>query len=769
MVDFLDHLLEWSGDHAIFLLVLSRPEGTDRRGLVLSRRSVTTLPLDPLSDEVMGELLDGLVTGLPQTARARIVERAEGIPLYAIETVRGLLDKGVLEKGDDGLLHLRGDLGELETPPGLTALIASRLDALGPDERRLVKECSVLGGSFPRQGVEAVSDIDPGGLDKLLSSLVRKEVLTVRADKFSPERGQYAFTQSLIRSVAYDMLTRSERKARHLRTAEHLRTAFPDEGAEVSEVIAAHLHDAYRAAGNDADADELRARASAAYRAAAERAESVGAPDAAEVAYTTALELSTDEAQRAELAEKAGRMAFRGGFNERAASHLEAAIAGHTAAGRVIDAARVTAPLSWAIYSLGRTEEAIDLIRETLASVNTESLPPVVVAELQAYAGTALAFTEHPDEAHERLDAALVLSQQYELAEPLAIALNLKALLLAKEGRVEEARLLLEGSLAVAKRHALEFESTAENNLAVFLVLHDLAGAEEHLHAALGLARRLGARQTEAVFADSLMNVLITLGRFDEAEELGTDVLASSDFPYPGTFYLHLLLGYLDALRGRLESARQHFGHVERPAETAELQSRVFYGFAASVLAFAKGDFRTALDEARQALAAPGSNQGLEGLAALRECLPVAIDAALALQAIEEAEKLVDVVAARPPGATPLFLRAQLHRACALVSAARGDTGDVEAGLEAAEKGFRDLNYPYWTARVQLDLAEWLARQGRLDESARIATEAAAAFETLGAAPMLAHARALLEPEMVRNPGADAERAVAQGRPSLSE
>ena len=132
MVDFLDHLLEWSGDHAIFLLVLSRPEGTDRRGLGLSRRSVTTLPLDPLSDEVIGELLDGLVAGLPQSARARIVERAEGIPLYAIETVRGLLDKGVLAKGDDGVLHLVGELGELEIPPGLTALIASRLDALGP-------------------------------------------------------------------------------------------------------------------------------------------------------------------------------------------------------------------------------------------------------------------------------------------------------------------------------------------------------------------------------------------------------------------------------------------------------------------------------------------------------------------------------------------------------------------------------------------------------------------------------------------------------------
>ena len=98
---------------------------------MLSRRSVTSLSIDPLSAEVMGELLDGLVTGLPDGARARIVERADGIPLYAIETVRGLLDKGIVAKSDDGTLHLVGELGELEIPPGLTALISSRLDALG--------------------------------------------------------------------------------------------------------------------------------------------------------------------------------------------------------------------------------------------------------------------------------------------------------------------------------------------------------------------------------------------------------------------------------------------------------------------------------------------------------------------------------------------------------------------------------------------------------------------------------------------------------------
>ena len=93
----------------------------------------------------------------------------------------------------------------------------------------------------------------------------------------------------------------------------------------------------------------------------------------------------------------------------------------------------------------------------------------------------------------------------------------------------------------------------------------------------------------------------------------------------------------------------------------------------------------------------------------------------------------------------------------------------MEENLVAVEMTFRDLGYPYWTARAQLDRAEWLAGQGRLDESARLAAEAAATFETIGAAPMLARARALLEPEMVRNPSADGERAVAQSRPSLSE
>ena len=401
------------------------PAGRDRppRPRPVRAGPSPTLPLDPLPDEVMGELLDGLVGGTSRHRAPRIVERAEGIPLYAIETVRGLLDKGFLEKLDDGTLRLLGDLdelGELEIPPGLTALIASRLDALAPDERRLVKACSVLGGSFPRQAIEAISDTDPVALDELLSSLVRKEVLTVRADKLSPEKGQYAFTQSLIRSVAYDMLTRAERKARHVRTAEHLRSAFPDEGAEVAEVIGAHLYDAYKAAGEDPDGDELRAAACEAYTRAAERAESVGAPEAAESAYLKAAELSADEAEQASLTQRAGQMAQFAGWNERAVVQFEAAIAAHVKAGRVAEAAQVTARLGASLNALGRGELSIALIREALATLDEETAPPAVLAALQTALGGGLQFSGRSDASAEPVERALILAQRHELPEVLA-------------------------------------------------------------------------------------------------------------------------------------------------------------------------------------------------------------------------------------------------------------------------------------------------------------------------------------------------------------
>jgi class 3 adenylate cyclase/tetratricopeptide (TPR) repeat protein len=745
LVDFLDHLLEWSADHAIFLLVLTRPEGTEKRGLGLSRRNVTTVSLDPLADEVIGQLLDGLVSELPAAARASIVERAEGIPLYAVETVRSLLDKGILAKGPDASLHLVGELGTLEIPPGLTALIASRLDALAPDERQLVKECSVLGGSFPRQAIEAVTDTDRSELDALLTSLVRKEVLTVRADKLSPERGHYAFTQSLIRSVAYDMLTKAERKARHLRTAEHLRNAFPDQGAEVAEVIAAHLHDAYKAAGDDPIADELRDQAKRAYATAAERAELVGAPESAEAAYLTAAELSSDGFEQAELTESAGRTASLAGFEDRAREHFEAAVAAHRSAGRTIEAARATGGLARAVQGLGHTEQAIVLLREALASLEPESTPPAVTAGLQERLGSALIFAGHTYEASEPIEQALTIAQHYELTQTLARALVRKAVGLLQLGRVEEARINYEATIDIARRHGFaDAESLAEGNLGDLCMKYDLPEAEEHCEAALALARRSGARYAESVAVSNLMVVLTMAGRFEEAYRLGTDtVLSSGDTA--GSSWLHVCLADIDRRLGRVREAKAHCASAEHLGVSDDVQDRVGYLAYRSGVELADGDVQTALEMASRAIDESFTGDVGVFYEAIRTALPEAIDAAIALKELEKAEAIVELLSARPPGEVPPFVKLQIVRARSLLDALRGDDSAVEDGLAGAEQGFRDLGYPYWTARCQLELAEWFRRQGRAEQSAARAGAAAATFEMLGVQPMLARARALLE------------------------
>ena len=82
----------------------------------------------------MEALLDGFVPGLPDELRMQILERAEGVPLYAVETVRMLIDRGLLEQvGDE--YRPTGLIDALEVPETLQALIAARLDGLPAEER----------------------------------------------------------------------------------------------------------------------------------------------------------------------------------------------------------------------------------------------------------------------------------------------------------------------------------------------------------------------------------------------------------------------------------------------------------------------------------------------------------------------------------------------------------------------------------------------------------------------------------------------------------
>ena len=90
---------------------------------------------------------------------------------------------------------------------------------LGAEERRLVQDGAVLGKTFTRQGAMALTGLGEDELDPLLAALVRKEVLSIQADPRSPERGMYSFLQDIVKQVAYETVSRKERKAKHLAAA----------------------------------------------------------------------------------------------------------------------------------------------------------------------------------------------------------------------------------------------------------------------------------------------------------------------------------------------------------------------------------------------------------------------------------------------------------------------------------------------------------------------------------------------------------------------
>ncbi len=148
LLDFVEYLLEWSRNSPLYVITLARPELLERRtSWGAGQRNFSSLYLEPLPAAAMEALLVGLVPGLPASLREQILARAEGVPLYAVETVRMLLDRGLLVQ--EGPVYLPvGEIGSLEVPETLHALIAARLDGLSAEERRVLQDAAVLGKTF---------------------------------------------------------------------------------------------------------------------------------------------------------------------------------------------------------------------------------------------------------------------------------------------------------------------------------------------------------------------------------------------------------------------------------------------------------------------------------------------------------------------------------------------------------------------------------------------------------------------------------------------
>ncbi len=594
LLEFIEQLLYWSADRPIFVCTFARPELAARRAEWPARvPGGTPLALEPLAADAVAELLGGLVADLPAAALARIVARAEGIPLYAVEMVRALSDRGVLAD-HDGRLEVVGEIGELDVPASLHSLLSARLDSLAPEEREVVRAMAVFGGSFPRASVAALGGVPEDRLDDVLTSLVGRDIFTIRTDPLSPERGQYAFAQGMLRTVAYEMISRRDRKPLHLAAAEHLRNAFPRDGEEVAEVIAAHLLDGYRAAAGDPDEEELRGQALSALRRAAQRAATLGSLDTAERALRTATELAADEGERAGLTEEAGRMAAAAGRYEAAHELLERATAAHAAAGRQRDAARLAGLIGYAEGRLGRHEQAISRMRTALEVLDTDDVD-ADVATINCDLGRELLFAGHVAEAGAALERSLGAAEALELPALTCQALGLKAIHMEFVGRFEEARALHDGAIAIGERHKVPRRHVGLGYATVLRITRDMPGAIESCEAVLTATRQRGDRAGESVAISNLMAAKLLRGHWQDVERMGTQSLVD-DPERPDVELIHHQLGLLSVYRGNVGAARSSLNRMASLEHTDDVEGRLYFVELSGLIALAEGDFERALE-----------------------------------------------------------------------------------------------------------------------------------------------------------------------------
>jgi class 3 adenylate cyclase/tetratricopeptide (TPR) repeat protein len=737
LLDFIEYLLEWSKNHPIYVITLARPELADRRPTWGGgRRNFTSLYLEPLARPAMEEMLAGLVPGLPSELVDRILERAEGIPLYAVETIRMLLDRGLLERVGDRY-RLTGSLTELDVPDTLHALIAARLDGLPTETRRVLQNAAVLGKSFTAVAVGAVSGLAVEETDTRLAELVRMEVLSVQADPRSPERGQYGFVQDLVRAVAYDTLSRRDRRARHLAAAAHLESTWKADDVEIVEVLASHFLEAYRLAPDAPDSAEVRSRAAAVLVLAAEHAASLAATAEGQRYYEQAAELTGTRSGQAELLERAGMMAFRGGRRDDAVSNLTRSRELFEGEQLSHAAARVLARLAELEGGTGNLDGAVESM-EAAYAVLANDPPDADLGELAAELARWHQLMGNLDMATDRVRVALDISEALELPELLAHALNTEANLVSWRGHIQEAIALYTHALKVSVEHGKTNAALRSyNNLAYVLGVRERwAETVPLFREGLALARRVGDRVWERILTGELAAALFNLGEWDESRALSDEVPLSMAEGLMETYSGLDTVVKLRVYRGDTDGARVALETGREAGSSSDIQSRTMYHALNALVLRAEGHPADALEAARTAMDVTATATQAIDYPALTAYVQAG-EAALELGLTDRAEQLVAWANERPPGLRPPSLVWHAARFRGRLESARGAGDAADASFVQAVSGLDELGLRFWAAVARLEHAESLTARGHVPEAAPLLTAAGVTFAALGAQPWM--------------------------------
>jgi tetratricopeptide (TPR) repeat protein len=580
LLELLEHLVTWVREAPLLVIALARPELLDiRPGWGGGRLRATSIELEPLGSAESEELADALITDgeLGGDERRALLAKTEGNPLYLEETVRMLSE-------DES-----ADIGRI--PDTLQALIAARIDRLGPDAKALLQRAAVIGRIFWESALERLSP-DFESLDEALEDLrLREFVLDEERSSIRGERA-YKFKHVLIRDVAYGGLSKSARAEHHARFADWLKERA---GEELLEIRAFHLD---RATALLAELDgaaplELQREAAEALTEAGLRAFAREANRTARQHFVRALELEPTLRRRYLGARAADRLSDLPAVSREMEEVLATAIqegdrwtqgralvtlaeaavlreADVEAAEKMIDEAldilepddltgrfralRARATIAWMRGHVAKQEqvmlEALELAREAdrkdFESEAADELASVYLSRLEFERAAPL------------IEQAILLAEQSGSAESRGRALRFAGQLHLYRRELDEA----DAALTAAREHLAEAGAAwslgRTINFLAWVARHkgDLRRAERLFRESIRILAPLEDRATLCESQRGLAELLLLDGRTDEAERFA---LAASETVGPqdvtSLSTTTMALGLVRAAQGRDDEA----------------------------------------------------------------------------------------------------------------------------------------------------------------------------------------------------------------------